>query len=222
MSATRPRLSELTDPHTALASLLAEFDHSEGAARVPVNDRQPNRPVGNRSHGSLADDRCHTDDYDNAGEFEVIAAGDVPPPFDGLLVHREHMTATLGRHHGRPVELRVLRFRIDGDTYSREIVLTPAGSETIVEYGIVRLDLSVVSPAVRAEIEARRAPLGDILIRHDVLRRIEPQWYLRFGGESPILEHFRTSGASEAYGRLGTIYCDEAPAIELLEVVADV
>ena len=212
MSATRPRLTDLTDPHAALASLCGEFAGAVGEASGRASGDTEPSPVEDRRLVGQG----------NTRSYDVIAAGDVPPPFDRLLVHREHMTATLGRHHGRPVELRVLRFRIDGDTYSREIVLTPAGSETIVEYGIVRLDLGVVSPAVRAEIEARRAPLGDILIRHDVLRRIEPQWYLRFGSGSPILGHFRASGAREAYGRLGTIYCDEAPAIELLEVVADV
>ena len=221
MSATGPRLTDLTNPHTALASLCGEFAGPVGEASVGASSDTDPSPVENRRHTEPVEDR-RLGRHGTTRNYEVIAAGDVPPPFDGLLVHREHMTATLGRHHGRPVELRVLRFRIDGDTYSREIVLTPAGSETIVEYGIVRLDLSVVSPAVRAEIEARRAPLGDILIRHDVLRRIEPQWYLRFGGQSPILGHFGASGAREAYGRLGTIYCDEAPAIELLEVVADV
>ena len=158
----------------------------------------------------------------DASTYAVVSTGDVPPPHHALLVHTEHMTATLARHHGRPVALRVLQFRLDGDYYSREIVLTLADTETIVEYGVVRLDLSVVSEAVRDDIVRRRAPLGDILIRHDVLRRIEPQWYLRFEERSPILGQFGGADVDTAYGRLGTIYCDDAPAIELLEVVADV
>ena len=36
-----------------------------------------------------------------------------------------------------------------------------------------------------------------------------------------MLDHFG-SGVRQAYGRVGLIHCDHQPAIELLEVVADV
>jgi len=84
----------------------------------------------------------------------------------------------------------------------------------------MELDLDVVTDQVGAEIVARDAPLGDILIRHDVLRSVDPKWFVRFGEGTPLLAHFGP-GVREAFGRIGIIYCDQQPAIELLEVVAD-
>ncbi|MCZ6815677.1 MAG: hypothetical protein O7F76_03135 [Planctomycetota bacterium] len=158
---------------------------------------------------------------DPPGPFETVESAAVPVPFDDLLVHHRHMTTTLESFHKRPVELRVLQHKQDGDLYSREILLTLSGTDRVVEFGIVQLDLGLVSDAVRAQIMERQTPLGDILIRHNVLRRIEPRWYFRFFGDCPLLRHFGPEHPSVVYGRVGTIYCDHEPAIELLEVVSN-
>ena len=142
----------------------------------------------------------------------------MPAPYRNLLVHNNHMTSALASHYGHPVSLRVLGEQRDGHIYSREILLTLGRSDNVVEYGIMRIDLSLVTEAVRSRILARTVPLGDILMRHKVLRRIEPKWFVRFGEGSPLLAHFG-SDVKEAFGRIGIIHCDHKPAIELLEVV---
>jgi hypothetical protein len=76
-----------------------------------------------------------------------------------------------------------------------------------------------MSDAVRAEILAKRSPLGEILIRHNVHRRIKPRWFMRFPARGPMLTFFGDAGDRPLYGRIGTIYCNEKPAIELLEIV---
>lgn len=129
------------------------------------------------------------------------------------------MTTTLAAYHAVKVAVQVLDEHIDGDTYERKIILTPSGSSHVIEVGVVRINLGYTSREVRAEILRRAAPLGDILIRHNVLRRIEPRWYLRFDPHGPIPAAFDRQLSGPVYGRLGTIYCDDAPAIELLEVV---
>jgi hypothetical protein len=153
----------------------------------------------------------------------VVQPDEIPHPQDQLLVHHAHMTEVLQKHHGQPVNVHVQDWRLDGDLYSRKIALTPAGSDKVVEWGIVQLDFRYMSQEVRDEIMARRKPLGAILIAHNVLRRIKPRWFLRFPESGPILRLFEPPTASEpggfAYGRIGTIYCNEEPAIELLEVV---
>lgn len=152
---------------------------------------------------------------------EPVAPEDLPQAARELLVHHEHMTLRLQRHHGRPVELRVLQQRLDGTLYVRNIVLTLAGTDQVVEFGIVRLDLDFTSKEIREAILAHKRPLGDILVEHDVLRRIEPRWYFRFDRDSPILAHFGDAHPGDAYGRLATIYFEEQPAIELLEVIPE-
>lgn len=154
-------------------------------------------------------------------QCEPISPDQMPEPFRGLLVHHDHMTSTLGDYFRRPVELSVLGHELDGDLYRRRIVLTLAGTDRIVEFGIVRIDLSYTSDEVRAAILDRSIPLGEILIEHDVLCRIEPRWYLRVDGECPELTGAESTFAGEAFGRVATIYCNQQPAIELLEIVTD-
>ena len=43
----------------------------------------------------------------------------------------------------------------------------------VVQFGLVRFDLGVVLPEVRAEILSERTPLGRILINYNVLRHID-------------------------------------------------
>jgi len=87
--------------------------------------------------------------------IEQVEDNALPPAVNKLLVHQNHMTTTLQDHHGEPVELRVLRHHLQEHFYTREILLTLPSTSTIVEYGIVRLDLDALSSEVRDEILAR-------------------------------------------------------------------
>jgi len=50
----------------------------------------------------------------------------------------------------------------------------------------------------------------------------KPRFFVRFPAGGPVLNLFGASETRPVYGRLGTIYCDEEPAIELLEIVTGV
>ena len=158
---------------------------------------------------------------DLPSRYDLLAGRDLPPPFRDLLVHHDHMTTVLAAHHGQAVTLRVLRTRQNGEIYSRAIVLATANGQDIVEFGIVRMNLSCVDEPVRSAILQAKVPLGEILIRHEVLRRIEPRCYLRLPEACGLLKQADRPCPSGAYGRIGTIYCNHEPAIELLEVVPD-
>jgi hypothetical protein len=155
-----------------------------------------------------------------APQSVIVQPEDIPFPEDHLLVHHDHMTVVLERHHRSRVQVHVMEEHQDGDQYTRKISLTPAGSDKVVEYGIVRLNFRYMSDAVREEILARRMPLGAILIKHNVHRRVKPRYFLRLPEHSPVMALFEeTDNLEPVYGRLGTIYCDDEPAIELLETV---
>ena len=161
---------------------------------------------------------------DFAPECVVVQPDQIPTPQDQLLVHHEHMTVVLEKHHGAPVEVHVMEEHLDplGDIYTRKIYLTPVGGKKVVEWGVVKLDFRYMEPEVKAEILAKQLPLGAVLIKHDVLRRIKPRWFLRFPEAGPVLRLFGRAQAPEhAYGRIGLIYCNEEPAIELLEIVVN-
>ncbi len=154
--------------------------------------------------------------------MESIEDTALPSVERGLLVHENHMTSTLQTYHKEPVALCVLRHHQCDHYYFREIVLTLPSTNTIVEYGIVRINLEVLSKSVRDEILAKHRPLGDILRKHDVLRRVEPRWFLRFAPRAVIWKNMEPPVTQETFGRIGMIYCHHQPAIELLEVVINV
>ena len=145
----------------------------------------------------------------------------MPPVARRLLTHHQHMTIVLAEHYGLPMDIRVLKKSRQGDRYTRKILLLPHGSQRVVEAGIVRLNFACTSAAVRNEILAGRRPLGEILTAHNVLRRIEPLWFVRFAPGDALGEFFGLEFPRSIYGRLAMIYCNGEPAIELLETLVD-
>jgi hypothetical protein len=150
----------------------------------------------------------------------AVSAAAVPHPFDRLLVHNDHMTTALEKFHGVRTRLEVLETIHHGEGYSRKILLTAGDTGHVIEVGVARINLKYTTGEVKTEILKREAPLGDILIRHEVMRRIEPKWFFRFDGPASLITAFDRPLSGPVYGRVGVIYCDEVPAIELLEVVA--
>lgn len=149
---------------------------------------------------------------------ESVAVDQLPPEIRRMLVHGEHMTATLKRHYNQPVALRVLDHRTDGETYRRKILLTVDDGRRVVEFGIVRMTFAALDDAAREVVLSRQTPLGEIFERFDVLTKVEPRGYLRFTSDTPIVQCF-SPATTAAFGRLGVIHCNGDPAVELLEVV---
>jgi chorismate-pyruvate lyase len=123
-------------------------------------------------------------------------------------------------HYGKPVDVRVLEAGRIGDFYHRRIVLTLKGTDRVVQYGLVRIDLSLLPVAVREAILAQNTPLGRILIEHNVLRRVEPTAFLRIDPGPTLTKALRIMKPIPLYGRTGVIFCDDRPAIAVLEVPA--
>jgi chorismate-pyruvate lyase len=165
---------------------------------------------------------AHFPSADDQPAYDIIPAHAVPAPYQNLLVHAHHMTVTVEAHHGAHVDVRILARRHEGDSYARKILLTLQGSDRIVQFGIVRIDLRQVGPEVRTAIVAGKTPIGRILIQHDVLRRIEPTAFLRIDPGPKQMAWFALEAEAPRpiYGRLALIHCNGRPALELLEVVA--
>lgn len=161
---------------------------------------------------------------DGAGFGRIVAVlpEEVPDVPRQLLDHHGHMTVTMERFHGCDVGLSVLSETTpaaEDRSYAREILLSrPDG--VVVQYGVVRIDLAAIPPAVAAEIRAGRIPLGRILlaagllcvVHHVSLLRIEPGRHLQ--------EAFGSPADTTAFGRVAEILVAGRPAIELLEIVA--
>ena len=153
---------------------------------------------------------------------EPISADDMPEPYRGLLVHTHHMTVTVERFYGGPVDVRVMRTTTSGDEYARQILLTTRDTNQVAQFGLVQIDLSLLSDKVRAEIVGGQTPLGRVLIENGVLRHILPAGYLRVAPCEQTQVWFGLSEPAATYGRLGVIFTDGKPAIEVLEILAPI
>ncbi len=143
-----------------------------------------------------------------------------PEPFKRLLVHEHHMTVTMEEFYHTSVVVKVLDRKLDGDIYSRKILLERADDGKVVQFGLVRFDLEVVLPKVREEILSERTPLGRILINYNVLRHIDLGAILEMTAGPGLAQLMHCTAGQTTYGRLATIFCNQKPAVDLLEVAA--
>jgi hypothetical protein len=180
------------------------------------------------------------------GEFEEVQPADLPEDYQTLLAHDDHMTVTVEAFHGSMVDVRVLQEHHEGDIYSRASLLVRQTDGCVVQLGIMRINLHGLSPVVRAEVEARRTPLGRVLIRHNVLRHVQLHRLWRIWPGLVLQQHLGrgqgVEGVSDAdagndrdalsssetpptiekdciYGRSAGIVVEGRPAVELLEIV---
>ncbi len=145
-----------------------------------------------------------------------------PEPFKRLLVHEHHMTVTMEEFHHTSVVVSVLERKLEDDIYSRKILLQRSDNGRVVQFGIVRFDLGVVLPAVRDEILSEQTPLGRILINYNVLRHIDLGAILSVGAGAGLSHLFGCQLGQTTYGRLATIFCNQRPAVDLLEVASPI
>ncbi|HKB06557.1 MAG TPA: hypothetical protein VKD90_30455 [Gemmataceae bacterium] len=150
----------------------------------------------------------------------LIHAAAIPEPYRGLLAHSEHMTVTVEAFYRAPVDVRVLESGRLGDFYHRRIVLVPRGTDRIVQYGLVRINLACCSAEVREAILSQKTPLGRILIEHNVLRRVEPTSFLRIDPGPTLITALALAEPTPLYGRTGVIFFNDRPAVAVLEVLA--
>lgn len=153
---------------------------------------------------------------------EHVAASLTPEPYRQLLVHDQHMTVTMEEFHGAAVDVRVLAECRTGDSYARNSLLLKSGTDTVVQFGIMRFNLNYVTEPVRREILEGHTPLGRILINYNVLRHIDLGAVLRIWPGLGLQTHFRCEPGSLTYGRLATIFCNHEPAVDLLEIPAPI
>ena len=158
-------------------------------------------------------------DLDELGHFQPVSVDRLPPDYRTLLAHTEHMTVALEAFHNSPVSVHAVAEWRDEASYARCSLLSRQTDAAIVQFGMMRIWLSDLPAAAQEEITSKRAPLGRVLIEHDVLREVEliTLWQIKPG---PVLrQHLQISGKSPIYGRTAQILVGERPTVQLLEIV---
>jgi hypothetical protein len=153
---------------------------------------------------------------------EHIPAAFTPEPYKRLLVHDGHMTVAMEDFHRSSVGVKVLDRKLEGNIYSRKILLNRNDTGAVVQFAVMRFDLDMVLPAVREEILAERTPLGRILIGYNVFRFVDLGAIFRITIGPAFARWCGCSTGEVTYARLATIFCNQHPAVDLLEVAAPI
>lgn len=152
------------------------------------------------------------------GEFAQVAAADMTADYQSLLAHDEHMTVTVEAYHDCRVDVRVLNERRNGEFYSRTSLLTSQATGAVVQFGIMRIDLSELAPIVASEITGGQVPLGRALIRHNVLRHVELQRLWRVKPGVVLRDRLQLADAAPIFARTARIVVAGRPTVEMLEI----
>jgi len=167
----------------------------------------------------IVDDGFWTLDF---SQVNIVPPSWIPEPYRKMLVHHVHMTVTVEDYYKEPVTIEVMTSRREGESYGRETLLQLSHDKQVVQFGAVRIDLTCCTEAVRNSILEEKIPLGRVLIENNVLRRIEPTAFLQITPGPKVAGWFGLSRPEICYGRLGVIFCDDRPAIAVLEILAPV
>lgn len=164
--------------------------------------------------------RLFYDDPSTICELSQIALEDVPEPFHELLVHNAHMTVAVESYHQSMVRVEVLDVDESNELYSRKILLRRESDDAVVQFGIVRLHPKLIPAEVWRRIRAQEAPLGRVLIEHNVMRTVELIGTWQVSPSDELTTLMQLSPGATTFGRTALIYVNDEPAIELFEVIA--
>lgn len=184
--------------------------------------RPPSEPASVLPTPTFDDLYAPFPDHSDRPSVEFIEPGEMPEPYRGLLVHTHHMTVTVEAFYGDSVDVRPKQVARAGDDYARKIVLALRGSGRVVQFGLVRVDLGKLPPAVKDEIVSERTPLGRVLIQNGVLRTVRPTAYYRALPTPTMCVWLGLAEPVPLYGRLGVLTVNGQPAVEVAEILVPV
>jgi chorismate-pyruvate lyase len=128
------------------------------------------------------------------------------------------MTVALEAFHNSLMNVRAINEWRDDASYARCSLLSRQTDGAVVQFGIMRIWLTDLPSAAQEEIASKKAPLGRVLIRHNVLREVEviTLWKIEPGAE--LIRHLELPSAQPIFGRTAQILVDERPTVQLLEI----
>jgi chorismate-pyruvate lyase len=158
------------------------------------------------------------DDLSALGRFEPVLVDRLPDDYRALLAHHDHMTVAMEAFHNSLVNVRALSEWRDDTSYARCSLLSRQSDGAVVQFGIMRIWLADLPPAAQEEIASKRAPLGRVLIRHNVLREVELVTLWRIEPAAELSRQLELPDCQPIYGRTAQILVEERPTVQLLEI----
>ena len=155
--------------------------------------------------------------------LEELKAGEVPPPYQSLLVHSWDMTPTLARFYGQAIRLRVFGRERQLNLYKREVILWLTEDGRPVEYGVIRIDLNRLPPTAQRLVLQEERPLGDILQAEAIPHLSWPQAFFRLKADPHTGAALSLRRPSRLYGRRNVLLDASRQLLaDVIEVLAPV
>ena len=152
--------------------------------------------------------------------LDIVEGSTIPEPYRTLLAHERDMTSTLEQFHQGTIHLRLVGREQRGEDYFREVVLALNGSEKAVEFGAIRIRLSLFPARARQAILEESHPLGHILREFAVEYISRPQAFLRLASDPTINALLGLSGAQRLYGRRNSLVTPDGQSLaEIVEIL---
>ncbi len=152
--------------------------------------------------------------------IDQIRGEDMPEPYRSLLVHQNDMTPTLEQFHGGSIHVHVLRRDQRNGFYFREVVLEKDADDAPVEFGAIKINLSLFDSKARQLILGEREPLGHILATCGVVHTSRPKAYLRIEADDLIGHALRVVRRARLYGRRNTLFDTQHQSLaEIVEIL---
>jgi chorismate-pyruvate lyase len=158
-------------------------------------------------------------DLAELGRFEPVSVEALPADARQLLAHANHMTVSLESFHKSLVSVHAIAEWRDEASYARASLLSRQSDGAIVQLGIMRIWLADLPQSAQDAIVSKRAPLGRVLIEHNVLREVELMTLWRIEPGPILRQGLKLTGSEPLYGRSAQILVDERPTVQLLEIV---
>ncbi len=148
--------------------------------------------------------------------IEFVPPSALPVNERELLVHDHDMTSTLIAYHQSPVDLQVVRREMSASYLLRLVVLTRRELPVPVEFGAIGIHLDPFEPALRAEIEEGRKPLGGLLAEYQIRYLSQPGAYFCLPADGFIADLLAEPEGTMLWGRCNTLSMPDG------EVFADI
>ena len=149
-----------------------------------------------------------------------LPAGEVPAPYQQLLVHDHDMTSALAEFHHESISLTVLKSRQTETNYFREVTLHAATTGAPVEYGLIEILLDSFPAELRPLILAGDTPLGAILTTSGLDFRSEPQGFFTIPADVLRTVFPQSSTGANLFGRYNHLICGESTCLaRILEIL---
>jgi chorismate-pyruvate lyase len=130
------------------------------------------------------------------------------------------MTPTLEKFHGAQIHLRVLNSQERDDAYYREVALLLDKTNVPIEFGAIRINLSLFPSAAKKAVLEENLPLGHVLAEFRLKHTSRPKAYLKIEADEFICDALSLKAPRTLFGRRNTLFdLQRRPLAEIVEIL---